>query len=176
MNDTYYAFLGPVQVAAGALSAVLTASYPYRGTAPSLLIFDGAGRQTDFDWRGGLDEVLARALPPPRTGPGRPKLGVRSVEVTLLPRHWEWLDGQPARASGTLRRLVDAAMAAEASDPKKRAEALGRILWVVAGNEADFEESMRALYALDRQRLAELTARWPGDLPAFVREFLPAEG
>ena len=95
-------------------------------------------------------------------------MGVVSTEVTLLPRHWEWLDAQPARASGTLRRLVDQAMAQEASDPNRRAEALGKILWSLAGNEPGFEEASRALYAGDRDRLLALAAGWSGDLPAFV--------
>jgi hypothetical protein len=75
-----------------------------------------------------------------------------------------------------LRRLVDDAMARETTDPKKRAEALARILWVVAGNEPGFEEATRALYAGDRIKLAELTASWPGDLPTFTRDFLSREG
>ena len=43
---------------------------------------------------------------PPRK-PGRPKLGVVAREVTLLPRHWAWLNAQPGGASVALRRLVD---------------------------------------------------------------------
>jgi len=40
-------------------------------------------------------------------GRGRPKLGVVAREVTLLPRHWEWLNSQPGGASVALRRLVE---------------------------------------------------------------------
>ncbi|MFY0534142.1 DUF2239 family protein [Nannocystis pusilla] len=47
---------------------------------------------------------LAAEEPPARTGPGRPKLGVVSREVSLLPRHWEWLERQP---SGSRRRCAD---------------------------------------------------------------------
>jgi hypothetical protein len=42
-------------------------------------------------------------------GPGRPKLGVVSREVTLLPRHWDWLNSQPGGASVALRKLVEEA-------------------------------------------------------------------
>jgi len=166
----FTAFVGTRRLATGPLAEVLRAAWPHR-EAPGLLLFDHAtGRQSDFDWSGTADEVVARALPAsaPKTGPGRPRLGVVSTEVTLLPRHWEWLNAQPGRASGTLRRLVEAAMASEASDPVKRREALGRVLWAVAGNEPGFEEASRALYAGDRGRLAAMASGWSGDLPGFV--------
>ena len=145
------AFSGAVHLATGPLAEVLAASYPHKDG--SLLIFECAtGIQVDFDWRGTEAEVVARAVPPePKTGPGRPLLGVVSTEVTLLPRHWAWLNAQPARASGTLRRLIDQAMAWDA---------LGKILWAVAGNEPGFEEAARALYAHDKDRLKTLSADW----------------
>ena len=43
--------------------------------------------------------VLYDARNPETKGPGRPKLGVVAREVTLLPRHWEWLNSQPGGAS-----------------------------------------------------------------------------
>ncbi len=174
MNTIYHAFLGARHRASGSLAEVLAACYPQRDGTPMPLIFDVSGHQIDFDWRGSLDEVLERATPAKRSGPGRPKLGVRSAEITLLPRHWEWLARQPARASGTIRRLVDAAMANEASDPKKRAEVLSRILWAVAGNEPGFEEVSRALYAGDLESAQRLANRWSG-LAGFVRDFLTGE-
>lgn len=175
MNDTYFAFWGQVHLASGPLDVVLTAAYPYRDSAPAPLFFDATGRQADFDWRGTLDDVLTRASPPERRpGPGRPKLGVRAVEVTLLPRHWAWLNQQPSGASGTLRRLVDAAMAKAAADPAQRAQALGRMLWAIAGNEPNFEDVTRALYAADVDKVRSLTADWPGDLPRFIGDFLNA--
>jgi len=173
MESTLFtAFLESRRIATGPLEAVLAAAYPFRdNTSGPLLIFrHDDGRQTDFDWRGTAEDVVARAVPSPaKSGPGRPKLGVVSTEVTLLPRHWEWLNAQGARASGTLRRLVDEAMDREASDPKKRLEALGKILWAAAGNQPGFEEATRALYAGDRAGLEELTSKWPGDWPDFVR-------
>ena len=172
-TELYTAFRWTRRLATGPLPAVLTAAYPFRDSAPPPLVFDHrTGQQHDFDWRGSLEDVLARALPSPaKAGPGRPKLGVVSTEVTLLPRHWEWLNAQPARASGTLRRLVETAMAQEASQPKKRIEALGKILWAVAGNEPQFEEASRALYAGDRMRLKLLTEGWSGNLAEFVAEW-----
>lgn len=169
METTYSAFCGTRCLAQGPLEAVLRTAWPHRDS-PGLLFFDHAtGRQVDFDWRGDADEVVARALTPaPRTGPGRPKLGVVSTEVTLLPRHWDWLASQPGRASGTLRRLVEDAMAREAADPGRRREVLAQILWAVAGNEPDFEEASRALYGGDMDRVRQLALGWSGDLPEWV--------
>ena len=172
-KEQYSVFRWTRRLATGTLKEVLTAAYPFRDSTPAPLVFDHlTGEQHDFDWRGSLDEIMARAIPEaPKPGRGRPKLGVVSTEVTLLPRHWDWLDAQPARASGTIRRLVEQAMAQEAAQPKKRFEALGRILWAVAGNKPQFEEATRALYAGDRMRLKLLTAGWSGNLAEFVAEW-----
>ena len=79
---------------------------------PGALIFGPDGKVVDIDpadalWAGSratdLDPmklpgttVLYDARNPESRGPGRPKLGVTAREVTLLPRHWEWLAAQPA--------------------------------------------------------------------------------
>jgi hypothetical protein len=173
METHYSAFVGTRRLATGPLASVLNAVWPHRQAAGLVFFAHDSGRQTDFDWSGTLDDVLARALPPAaKPSRGRPKLGVVSTEVTLLPRHWAWLDAQPARASATLRRLVEEAMAREAADPRRRLEALGKVLWAVAGNEPGFEEASRALYAGDRERLTALAASWSGDLPSFVAEWV----
>ncbi len=170
-TNLYTAFVGTRRLATGPLDEVVLVARPYHDNRQGpLLAFDHAtGLQRDFDWREPLPETVPEAVP--KAGPGRPRLGVVSTEVTLLPRHWEWLNAQPARASGTLRRLVEDAMAREATDPKRRLEALGKILWAVAGNEPGFEEAGRALYAGDTTRLAKLTAGWSGDLAAFVADW-----
>lgn len=160
-NNRYSAFRGTALIATGTHDQVLAVVRATGEPEGSILVFDHAtGRQID----------LPLALPP-KPGPGRPRLGVVSTEVTLLPRHWDWLNAQSARASGTLRRLVEEAMAREGSDPKKRLEALGRILWAVAGNEPGFEEASRALYAGDRPGLEALAATWSGDLAPFVKNW-----
>jgi hypothetical protein len=89
-----------------------------RSGDPSVLIFeDESGNQVDFDFQGSIDEVIGRAVRPVRSGPGRPRLGVVAREISLLPRHWEWLEQQPSGASAALRRLVDEA---RKRDPDKQ--------------------------------------------------------
>lgn len=160
----YSAFVGTRLLVTGPWDTVVATARPHQDNLDGpLLVFEHAtGRQI---------ELAAAPNPPVKPGPGRPKLGVVSTEVTLLPRHWEWLNNQPARASGTLRRLVEEAMAREATDPRRRREALGRVLWALAGNEPRFEDATRALYADDRPRLLALSAAWSGDLPAFVESW-----
>jgi hypothetical protein len=105
---TYTAFLGMERIVTGDLREMLlrTKEEVDRGRQEPLLIFDDfTGQQVDFDFGGTPDHVLERALPQPTSGRGRPKLGVVSREVSLLPRHWEWLEDQPNGASAALRRL-----------------------------------------------------------------------
>jgi hypothetical protein len=138
-----------------------------RAEEETILIFeDETGRQVDFDLRGTLDEVKARYAPEERTGPGRPKLGVISREVSLLPRHWEWLERQPVGLSGALRRVVEHAMKTEPKAERARVarDALGKVMWAVAGNLPDFEEASRALHAGDEKAFKKLIKDWPKDL------------
>ncbi len=111
-----------------------------------------------------------------RTGPGRPKLGVVAREVTLLPRHWEWLNDQPGGASVTLRRLVEQARqtTADADRVRKARESAYRFMAVMAGNQPGFEEAIRALFAGDRARFDEQTAEWPPDVAAHARALMAA--
>jgi len=144
---------------------------------------DTTGVRLDIDMHGSPGEVVARLADHPmvpheeaerakRTGPGRPKLGVVSREVSLLPRHWEWLNRQRGGASGVLRRLVDEARReSESQDLARQAlEALDRFLWDMAGDFPDFEEASRALYAKDRSRFEALTESWPEDVRDYSRE------
>ena len=168
--SSFSAFSSHHLIARGGLEEVLGAllsKRPEQGW-PGLLIFDNeSGKQVDFDLRGSLDEVLARLKPEePKPGPGRPRLGVRSGEVTLLPRHWQWLEKSPQRASGTIRRLVDLAMktpeAGEAA--KRRIEAASSFLWSMAGELENFEEVTRQLFAARWRPMYRLAAAWPADI------------
>ena len=181
-QNTYTAFLGGQLLASGELETMLKAVKPQVDSGAGILIFqDQTGRQVDFDFRGSMEEVVARAAgTPARTGPGRPKLGVVSREVSLLPRHWEWLEVQPSGASAALRRLVDEARKRDGAEWQMRqtVEAVGRVMTALAGNMAGFEEAYRALYARDFARLAEESRYWPDDVRQYMLNRLnrPLEG
>jgi len=109
---------------------------------------------------------LAEHAPEARRGPGRPRLGVVAREVTLLPRHWEWLRQQPGGASVALRKLVEEAHQTHAGRDRVRAsqEAAYRFMSAMAGDEAGFEEAARALFAANLQGFDEQTTSWPADV------------
>jgi hypothetical protein len=177
MNDepTYASFAGNRLMASGAdLAAMLVRTKAYidgNGSHPVLIFEERTGQQVDFDFRGTAAEVLERAQAvKTRTGPGRPKLGVISREVTLLPRHWEWLEEQPNGISAALRRLVDEARKREPGKQRARRvrEAASKIMWAIAGNLPGFEEASRAYFAKDQARFEELIAGWPDDIRQYL--------
>ena len=147
------------------------------GAAGPLLAFgDATGAAIDFDLSGSDADIAARLAEPepePR-GRGRPKLGVVAREVTLLPRHWEWLAAQPGGASVALRRLVDEARRADggATQARQAVAAAYRFLHAIAGNFPGFEETSRALFAGDREGFAQRIADWPPDIVAHARRLL----
>jgi hypothetical protein len=171
---TYTAFLGNRRIVSGDLKTMLlrTKAEIDRGPTEPILIFeDQTGQQVDFNFQGSPDEVLERAVPnKARSGPGRPKLGVVSREVSLLPRHWEWLEQQPQGSSAALRRLVDEARKREPGKERARRarDAASKFMWVMAGNLPSFEEASRALFTNDHPRLDELTRAWPEDIRTHV--------
>jgi hypothetical protein len=178
----FTAFDGQRRLISGALAEVALAIRASAGAGPSpILIFDDStGRAIDLDLRGTESEILARLPQPamspelPETSPmaseprgrGRPRLGVVAREVTLLPRHWQWLAAQPGGASVALRKLVDQARRANGDSDRSRAarDAAYHFMSAMAGNLPGFEEAARALFASDRQRLVGLIAAWPQDI------------
>ncbi len=171
---TYAAFAGDACVAAGSLATVLLAAKRRhdRDAGQLVLLFeDDTGRQVDFDLRGTPEEVVARATTPVPAGPGRPRLGVVAREVTLLPRHWEWLESQPSGISAALRRLVDEARKRDPEGERARMaiDATSRVMTALAGNRPGFEEASRALFARDGARFDALVRRWPKDVRAQLR-------
>jgi len=97
-------------------------------------------------------------------------LGVVSRQVTLLPRHWEWLTDQPDGASAVLRRLVDEARQNGGTRQQRRAaqDATYQFMQAIAGDLPGYEEANRALYADDRPRLEQWIAAWPEDIRSHV--------
>jgi len=158
------AFFGNSRVAAGDAAEVALAIRDWPG---ALVFEDATGKQIDLDLRGSEAEIRARYAPAPR-GPGRPKLGVTAREVTLLPHHWDWLARQPGGASVALRKLVETASRDPRALRHEARDAAYRFASALAGNEAGFEEAMRALYAGKRKKFHRQLESWPPD----VREHL----
>jgi hypothetical protein len=186
------AFAGTRRIASGTLAEVARAAKDafHRDGSASVLVFDDAtAEQIDLDFSLEAAE-LAEHLPlaertgeadpadgdqaaaAPR-GPGRPRLGVVAREVTLLPRHWEWLNDQPGGASVALRKLVEQARKAnEGRDRQRRAQEVAyRFMSALAGNLPGYEEALRALFAADRARFDEHVAAWPPDVRDYTVTF-----
>src|SRR5581483_5470397 len=152
--QTYTAFAGKRLIASGNLTDVLQASKRHYDVSnvPLLMFEDWSGRQVDFNLSGALDDLLLRAEPAAhKAGRGRPRLGVQSPKVSLFPRHWEWLEENPAGISAAIRRLVDEARKREtgADRARRMRDAANRFMWAMAGDYPNFEEAARALYARD---------------------------
>jgi hypothetical protein len=200
-TPTFAAFDGHRLLAAGPLADVAVA-VKLRSDASSdgegaLLVFDDRnGRVIDLDLRGRPEDVVrslpristdavsaadpatpVRPLRPIKRGPGRPKLGVVGREVTLLPRHWQWLNKQPGGASVTLRKLVETARRASGPQDRTRLarEAAYRFMSAMAGDLAGFEEASRALFAGQRSKLMAESESWPADVRTYTLR-LAADG
>ncbi|WP_336485815.1 DUF2239 family protein [Methylobacterium nigriterrae] len=180
------AFAGTEQFAAGSLVDVALAIKAAEGEGrdASVLVFDDAsGSVVDLDLRGTTADIVVRlgergkreAPARPRTasdtdaeprGRGRPKLGVVAREVTLLPRHWEWLSAQPGGASQALRRLVDEARRSDGGQTQAKAarESAYRFLTAMAGDLPGFEDAIRSLFAGEEQDFADHMNAWPPDV------------
>ncbi|MNQ60762.1 hypothetical protein D3C85_750550 [compost metagenome] len=190
-SDPHTAFEGHRILAAGTLADVALAvkhAMVTRGDSTLLVFQDSSGKQVDLDLSGNEAQIVARhaaaAAPAPAAtsanddaepdaaprGRGRPKLGVVPREVTLLPRHWDWLAAQPGGASVALRKLVEQARRDnEARDARReRQEAAYRFMASMAGNLPGFEEATRALYADDREGYAQQVAQWPQDVRGYA--------
>ena len=182
-NTTWIAFAHSKRIASGAPREVASSVKQYADAhpAPNILILDAVtSLPIELDLRGSLSAALKRLPIIPKSEPkpdpdivtstertaGRPKLGVTAREVTLLPRHWEWLAAQPGGASVALRKLVEQARRdSKVADQLRQAqEATYRFMNEMAGDLPGFEESIRALFASDLARLKQLVAKWPRDI------------
>jgi len=172
-QPTHTAFAGERLIASGALPDVAAAAH--QAGAPVLIFDDATAQQVEVDFRGSLAEVLARLTPDeqPRS-PGRPKLGVTAREVTLLPRHWAWLAGQPGGASVALRKLVEEALRSPAAQKRAAQEAAYRFMSVMAGDRPGFEEAARALFAGDAGAFDVHSKPWPTDIRSHARRLAAA--
>lgn len=187
----YTGFAGHRLLVSGELTEVALKAKAWldRGDSAPILIFeDETGTPVDLDFRGSLYEFLdklekkrARRVEAEqaveetrRSGPGRPKLGVVSREVSLLPRHWDWLNSQPGGASVTLRKLVEEAKrnSAGADRARRSQEAAYKFMSIMAGDFPGFEEASRAFFANDSERLEQLIQPWPEDVREHLRRLV----
>src|SRR3954453_10573385 len=177
----YIAFEGDRRIGFGSLRDVARAAREAldRNREASILIFESqSSAAVDIDLRGSVSDVVAR-IPPAATppaeediaiaaprGPGRPKLGVVAREITLLPRHWDWLAQQKGGASVAIRKLVDEARRVNEDADRVRLgqEAAYRFMSAMAGNRPHYEEAIRALFAGDSVRFEKLIGEWPADI------------
>lgn len=170
MTHEVTAFFDDRVVARGSREAVIRQvrdAFPRGGS--DILVFDNeTGDLVDLDYRGVVSVAHVSA---PHRGRGRPRLGVMSREVTLLPRHWDWLARQPGGASAALRRLVDAARK-EPQGPDAARDAVYRFLTHMAGDRPGYEEALRALYRGDIDRFREIMMPWPEAVRRFTEELL----
>ena len=153
------AFLENRRMATGSLDEVVESVRGALESGAMVQIYDDTtGRVIDIDLRPKAAEEVR--------GVGRPKLGVVAREVTLLPRHWDWLGSQPGGASVALRKLVEEARRTRGDADRRRAaqEAAYRFMSAAGGDLPGFEEAARALFAYDRRRFGEMVAGWPEDV------------
>ena len=171
MPGEFAVFLDDRLLAWGDLETVTHAAR--QQTQGSLLMFDSAtGREADFRPQdAGVADQSERDALESRPVRGRPKLGVVAREVTLLPRHWDWLAVQPGGASAALRRLVDQARRERAGDDARRQaqEAVYRVATALAGDRPGYEEAIRALFGNDLAAFTSLIVAWPPDIVAYLR-------
>ena len=165
------AFAGFRRIGSGTRAELLLRLRELPAEPPPFVFDDATGERLDLDLR----EAGAGAVPQPASAVrrvGRPRLGVVAREVTLLPRHWDWLGHQPGGASVALRKLIDEARRVHGDRDAVRAarEAAYRFMSAIAGDLPGFEEAARALFAGERSRFETLIATWPEDVAAHLRQ------
>lgn len=177
----FVAFARTTRIAEGDWAQVSRAAWRGLETAAAepVLVFDATtGRVADLDPRDRAAAVeTAEVAAPELAKRGRPKLGVVAREVTLLPRHWDWLAQQPGGASVTLRRLVEAARkeAAGADDQRAARDAAYRFMQAIGGDLPGFEEASRVLFADDMAAFSQRIADWPRDVRNHLLKMLGLE-
>jgi len=181
-QNTYTAFEGSFFLVRGSLSEVVLKIKKHLGKSEnsSILIFcDSTGKTMDFNFQGKQQDVIKRLevfvsseVPIENSGPGRPKLGVISREVSLLPRHWEWLANQSGGASAILRKLVEDAKKKESGDSNLKLiqEKTYKFMSVMAGDLKGYEEALRALYKKDKKNFLSQIQLWPSDIKNYLVE------
>lgn len=198
ISQTLTVFNQEKQIASGSVMAVIEILLTFNNATSYLVFNDQNGTVIEIDLRGTAQEIYAKvietypALKEVATsttdhseiikaeektttrGRGRPKLGVIAKEVTLLPRHWEWLSEQPSGASATLRRLIEDAKKKYAAQDllQKRQTRTYQFMMATAGNLPLYEDALRALFADDLTTLSQCIATWPIDIRHYIEKLL----
>jgi hypothetical protein len=180
-TNTYTAFNQQTLVSHGSLEDVILKIKKRLGKSANSDVFifsDQTGKTIDFNFNGSDADITRRLkvysdssmAPSTESGPGRPKLGVVSREVSLLPRHWEWLATQQGGASSTLRRLVEESIKKNSSHQSVRQtqEKVYKIMLALAGDLPGYEEALRALYKKDKPQFSLQIKKWPDDIKDYV--------
>ncbi|WP_444930084.1 DUF2239 family protein [Microbulbifer sp. SSSA002] len=173
MSADYIAINQQQIIARGTLETVIR-QVKEMNTDPEPIVFEAEScKRIELDWHSDTQVLLAELAANTaarKSKRGRPKLGVTSGEVTLLPRHWEWLRQQPGGASVTLRKLVEQAQ--KQLSPEERIsgkqQALDKFMLLVAGDTPGFEEASRALYRNSLISFEKAIHSWPDDLKKLV--------
>lgn len=181
--ETYTAFDNTSIIAHGSLRDVILKTKKILGKSEnsSFLIFsDSTGKTIDFNFQGTEKEILKRLEifvsnsdeKIELARPGRPKLGVISREISLLPRHWEWLATQSSGASSSIRNLIEDAIKKSTSKVslKQQQEKVYRVMTTLAGDLDGYEEAIRSLYKRDRESFIKFTKGWSKDLRSYLEK------
>lgn len=176
----YTAFVGTKKLTEGPLSMipVTIKQKLHDDELHDVLIFsDMTGQHVDLDLRGGVLDVQHRARMHAYNtyvakSRGRPKLGVVSREISLLPRHWEWLETQSGGASATLRKLVEKASKMDSESERQARDRTYQFLRVIAGDMPGYEEALRSLFRGDLELFSEQMKGWPEDVQTHARKLV----
>lgn len=187
MSDTVSAFLDDALIAKGSRETVtrrIEARYSSSDFSRVRVFEDATGSVIDLDYwdagKNGADPAAAQRPPLPgqeKRARGRPKLGVTSREITLLPRQWEWLATQPGGASATIRRLIEEARKrrSQSISAAQAREGVHRFMTEMAGDRPGYEEALRALYRSDIAAVLRIAADWPDDIRRYLERLLDRE-
>lgn len=177
-NITLSVFDGYQRIYQGNLQGLIQQVSPSNPHTSLLIFNDVTGKTLDINFHGSMDQIYDAViqtypeLVPKSKTRGRPKLGVVAKEITLLPRHWEWLAEQRGGASATLRRLIDQARKATSQEfqQRKMHERTYQFLHTIAGDLPNYEECLRALFANDLTTFKKHLANWPKDIQIYAEQ------
>lgn len=179
-NITLSVFHGYQRIYQGDLQGLIQQINTKNANTTFLIFNDSTGKVLDINFNGSADQIYQSVIltypeleSKPKTR-GRPKLGVVAKEITLLPRHWEWLAEQRGGASATLRRLIDQARKATLAESQQRKmhERTYQFLNAIAGNLPNYEECLRALFANDLVAFQKYLTEWPQDIQAYAKQLI----